>query len=84
MAKYRKKPVIVDAEQFWPADKSRQWWKLGVHRDERYISPVWELDTSLGGVEVEPGDWIITPSVGDPYRCKPAVFEQTYDAVTKE
>ena len=39
------------------------------------------IDTLEGGHIVCPGDWIITGVQNEKYPCKPAIFEQTYEAV---
>ena len=78
MPRYRKKPVIIEAVQFWkhgdhPAvrecDSSPTW--FGIHTLKH---------TSLQH-EVTPGDWIITGVQGEVYPCKPDIFAATYEAV---
>jgi hypothetical protein len=69
--KYRKKPVVIEATQ---------WFKEGDH------PAVW-MDivgngfvNTLEGVHiVTPGDWIITGVKGEHYPCKPDIFELTYE-----
>lgn len=76
MAKYRKKPVVIEAVQ---------WFNLGDHSavfaDER--SPtgfaVHTLEHTEIAHEVTPGDWIITGVAGETYPCKPEIFAVTYD-----
>lgn len=77
MSKFRKRPVVIEAVQFW---------KLGDHpnvvADER--SPtgfaVPTLERTAVNHEVTPGDWIITGVQGENYACKPDVFALTYVA----
>ncbi len=38
------------------------------------------IETLEGGHIVCPGDWIITGVAGEMYPCKPAIFEETYEA----
>ena len=72
--KYRKKPVVIEATQ---------WFKMGDHPD------VWEysargygvIDTLEGNMIVSPGDYIITGVKGEKYPCKPDIFELTYEPV---
>jgi len=88
MAKYRKKPIVVEAVQ---------WFKPGDHPlvvEDKYAHCVnvcrvcsrpeshhgW-IRTLEGGHVVCPGDWIITGIKGEVYPCKPDIFEQTYEAV---
>jgi len=74
MAFYRKKPVIIEATQ---------WFHMGDH-SEVVAHPVtgkpW-IDTLEGGHLVTPGDWIITGIFGEHYPCKPDIFELTYESV---
>ncbi len=77
---YRKKPVVIAAEQFLPDQKP---WPEGVVADE--TSPTGFGIHTLEHVgikhEVTPGDWIITGVKGERYACKPDIFEATYDLV---
>jgi len=89
MPKFRKKPVVVEAVQ---------WWKIGDDAD--VVFDIYELDhldhescgycegkasvhgwiaTAEGGHIVCPGDWIITGVKGERYPCKPDIFRETYD-----
>ena len=90
MARYRKKPIEVEAVQ---------WMQLGDHPLVR--RRVWgnspipkhcfacgepggvhgEIDTLEGCHIVCPGDFIITGVKGEHYPCKPDIFEQTYEEV---
>ena len=75
--KYRKKPVVIEAVQ---------WFKMGDHpavtvffsHDPEQIGFGW-VKTLEGGHIVTPGDYIITGVVGETYPCKPAIFEMTYE-----
>jgi hypothetical protein len=71
--KYRKKPVVIEATQ---------WFKMGDHpavkASLRYEQIGW-VQTLEGGHEVTPGDWIITGVKGEHYPCKPDIFEMTYE-----
>lgn len=80
MAQYRKKPVVIEATQ---------WFKPGDHPavvlksdPNRYSDPgiPW-VDTLEGGHVVTPGDWIITGVKGEHYPCKPEIFAMTYEPV---
>lgn len=79
MAKFRKKPVVIDATQ---------WFKAGDHPEVREYTdvepPVGErgrsyVGTMEGPLRVSPGDWIITGVKGEHYPCKPDIFEATYE-----
>lgn len=78
MAKYRKKPVVIDAVQF------------NYYGDSPYVigtdaSPtgygIFTLENTKFEFEVSLGDWIITGVKGEVYACKPDVFEMTYEKV---
>jgi len=79
MSKYRKKPVMIEAEQF---HFNRKPWPDGVVRDPAFhvTGTAW-IETLEGGHVVTNGDWIITGIKGEKYSCKPDVFEATYDCV---
>lgn len=70
MPKFRKKPVIVDAEQFF-VDK-KPWPKGVLELGDSY---------SYAGVAIYNGDWLVA---GAAYPLSPAIFEQTYEPVPIE
>jgi len=72
--KVRKRPVVVEAEQFFPDQKP---WPEGVAR----CREGWHIKTLEGRGLVSPGDWIITGVQGEKYHCKPNIFDATYDEV---
>jgi len=82
MAKFRKKPVVIEAYEFWPSQTP---WPDGVYRSGTDKSAPgrhhYQIDTLEGYHEVSPGDWIITGIQGEKYPCKPDIFEKTYDIV---
>ena len=82
MTLYRKKPVIIEATQ---------WWKQGDHPQvlDKPLDLVvgfkvgyngW-IQTLEGGHIVTPGDFIIPGVHGEHYPCKPDIFEKTYELV---
>lgn len=84
MPKFRKKPVVIEAVQ---------WFKEGDHPNvvfmkgtggQSYLSDVWAIATLEGYHIVTPGDWIITGVKGEQYPCKPYIFEKTYEPVDEE
>lgn len=89
MPKFRKKPVIVEAEQFDGSVESAQRLSL------LYASNVWPdfsdktmeytgrmcVNTLEGIVYANAGDWIITDVAGERYPCKPLIFAATYEKV---
>jgi hypothetical protein len=83
--KYRKKPVVIEATQ---------WFKMGDHpmvyevmgNDEEIngwlvMTPTgrYAIKTLEGRIAVSEGDWIITGVKGEHYPCKPDIFEMTYE-----
>lgn len=84
MARYRKRPVIVDAIQIVPGD-------VGVTLAVSYFlgdrgwrateDGGFDVDTLEGTMHASPGDWIIRGVKGEHYPCKPDIFEATYEAV---
>jgi hypothetical protein len=86
--KYRKKPVVIEATQ---------WFKMGdhpmVHKPTATVHSEWErrqglpagsigeINTLEGSLLVTPGDWIITGVKCEHYPCKPDIFEMTYEEV---
>ena len=72
MARYLKKPIVVEAVQ---------WFKQGDHpaviADSANDAGGY-IDTPEGRLHVQPGDWIITGVAGENYPCKPDIFEKLY------
>jgi hypothetical protein len=80
MVKFRKKPVVVEAEQFLPTTQplpfaesgacaldDSGWYVVTIHGQNAYIVP---------------GDWIIRELDGEHfYPCKPDVFAESYELV---
>ena len=77
--KYRKKPVVIDAVQ---------WFKKGDHPAVTNAAltgmPIYWIDTWKGKVTVLPGDYIITSVQGEYHPCKPDIFEMTYEPVEEQ
>ena len=89
MEKYRKKPVVIEAEQFWPFEGEWSDDVLKYHPSEDIIcdqcgfSTVdhgWIM-TLEGGHIVCPGDMVIKGVQGEKYPCKPDIFAMTYEKV---
>jgi hypothetical protein len=84
--KVRKKPIVVDAEQFhvWvkPYPKGVYWFPLsGGQETFGGEQGEFRIDTLEGFHIVSNGDWIITGVKGERYPCKPDIFELTYDRI---
>lgn len=78
MAKYRKKPVVIEAEQFNLIGSISN--IEAVYKDWRSKTG-WSIKTLEGKHEVTEGDWIITGVKGEKYPVKPDIFEMTYERV---
>lgn len=90
MAKFRKKPAVIEAWQWRPSDlgaDSPDWILAAIRTDE--LHP--EMDGTLTIRTLEDGkdgrakhvaeihDWVIRGVAGELYACKPDIFEQTYE-----
>ena len=85
MAKYRKKPVVVEAEQWFPGrriDGVEEHPRVLVdNADLQTMHPTAFIHTLEGTHMVIPGDYIITGIAGEKYPCKEAIFLATYEQV---
>lgn len=86
MAKFRKKPVIIEAMQF-DGDVKQAGKGPSLIRQAVCDTPHMNLPTGPhihtleGAMTVSVGDWIIRGVAGEFYPCKPDIFEQTYEPV---
>ena len=86
MAKFRKKPVVVEAVQITDATFDAP------HPNPEHIKGVIydSIDRcvdimTLEGIMVgKVGDWIITGVKGEVYPCKDDIFKLTYEKVNEE
>lgn len=87
MAKFRKKPVVIEAWQFTKKNFHN---RVPVYfQDEsiEYYSQYGgdvigaDIHTLEGVMHVSENDWIIKGVNGEFYPCKPEIFEKTYEAV---
>lgn len=97
MAKFRKKPVEIEAIRFegvyagepcFEQPSSETPWL-----DEGFAKPEFtdgsvkvegdglRISTLEGDHRASPGDWIIRGVKGELYPCKPDIFDATYEAV---
>jgi len=86
MAKFRKKPVTIEAHQF--TGKDSYWEMPKVFNDDpgfigktSYFEDTNDLSifTLEGDMKAKIGDWIIKGVKGEYYPCKPDIFESTYE-----
>lgn len=90
MARYRKKPVEVEAVQVCEliAVAQARWKELPEWFREAYEAggivigaDSISIGTLKGTMEVRRDDWIIRGVRGELYPCKPEIFAATYEAV---
>lgn len=83
MAKFRKKPVVIEAEQ-WdggsPECIRAVGGLVGKVMGRAYDSSLL-IHTLEGDMTALPGDWIIKGVKGECYPCKPDIFAATYEPV---
>lgn len=84
MAKYRKKPVVVEAIQ-WTGKAGNLFavTQLVGKSDRQILKSTTDLiiPTLEGDMIASINDWIIIGVHGEPYPCKPDIFEKTYEKV---
>ena len=81
MGRYRKKPVVIGAEQFrspFPLPFS------GRGDPCCWDGTRWYIPTLEGDHNITEGDWIIRGVKGEFYPCKPDIFEATYEEADRD
>ena len=97
MAKYRKKPVVIEAFQMtkerrfdnseWPNWLNQAWNKSWQENGAVAIDPSdcthekLIIRTLEGLLRISWNDWIIKGVHGELYACKPDIFNKTYEPV---
>lgn len=95
MAKYKRKPIVVEASQWKPGipfglsniKEVTYAYKYPSIECKHCKKPLNEhgllgtLESDNGQQMVCSGDWIITGVAGEKSKCKPDEFEQTYEKV---
>lgn len=75
--KFRKKPIIIEAEMFHSKGNIPE----GVLSDHSVNPPIFYIETLEGRMIPSDGDWIITGIEGEKYPCKDNIFRATYERV---
>lgn len=94
MAKYRKKPVEIEAFKFY-VDPMPEWFMDKVTSNEVILrkcnydkytikEAYCDIQTLEGTMKGLGGDYIIKGIQGEIYPCKPGIFEATYEKVNNE
>lgn len=83
MPKFRKKPVVIEAEQLTVKNKDRAYNFITCNHyaDGDASNPSIRIETLEGEMTASIGDWIIKGVAGEFYPCKPDIFAATYEAV---
>jgi hypothetical protein len=79
MAKYRKKPVVIEAFKL-----GRDGYPIWTQNTDAFVSledGSASIQTLEGVLHASLGDYIIQGVKGELYPCKPDIFEATYDTV---
>jgi hypothetical protein len=81
--RYRKKPVIIEAELYDGSVESflkiSKW--IGNLMSSMTSEGKIEIPTLEGIITASPGDYIIQGVNGEFYPCKPDIFDKTYERV---
>jgi len=87
MSKYRKKPVVIDAEGPLSQENAQdiaQWCGGKAAFDAKPSDPTdvavsIKIPTLEGVMRADGGDYVIRGVHGEFYPCKPAIFDATYE-----
>ena len=85
MAKFRKRPVVIEAVQLtaYNPHEIERW--VNDNGGKAWRDPSWSGFVVIGTLEGDhragSGDWIIRGVAGEFYPCKPDIFAATYEAV---
>ncbi len=78
MAKFRKKPVVIEAVQWTGRNLADMTEHMGNGRLSLNQGRI-VIETLEGTMLADIGDWIIRGVKGELYPCKPDIFEATYE-----
>lgn len=88
MARFRKKPVVIEAFQIQPEDSYTRRlppsWLIDAMRAGTVAASddgKLEIKTLEGTMRADIGDWVIQGVKGELYPCKPEIFAATYEEV---
>ena len=84
MPMFRKKPVVIEAEQFTQENKNRAFGFVTCNTSPDTDAdglPTLKIQTLEGVMTARLGDWIIKGIKGEFYPCKPDIFTETYEPV---
>ena len=84
MPKFKKRPVVIEAEQFTQENKNVAFTFIQctcAPTRDKYGNPTIDIQTKEGVMTAKLGDWIIKGVEGEFYPCDPSIFEKTYEQV---
>lgn len=83
MAKYKKKPVVIEAFRFQIDDVMPDWFNEKRITNEiiTHEDGTCDIKTLEGTMRADKGDYVILGVKGEVYPCKPDIFEATYEKV---
>lgn len=83
--RFRKKPVEIDAEQYFLGKKIDGVIELEKpiqYKDFKFVAQIRTIEDSEDSMHyIRESDWIITGIQGEQYTCKNDIFQQTYEAI---
>ncbi len=88
MARFRKKPVVIEAVQ-WTGTNVNEILDFCLTRADVRVpngdttTRIIIISTLEGEMRADPKDWIIRGVKGEFYPCKPDIFEATYEPVDR-
>ncbi len=85
MAKYKKKPIVIEAVQYTGTEQSIVD-AIALPEAEQvcFLKNELHVCTLEGVMTASLNDWIIKGVGGEVYPCKPDIFEKTYDLVEEK
>ena len=90
MAKYRKKPIVIEAIRFEDTPECLAALSEFIDDQELHVGrgpyepPKLLLETLEGMHQATLGDYIIKGIAGEFYPCKPDIFDATYERVEED
>lgn len=85
MTSYRKRPIVVEAEQWtgsnWPTMLDFIVARGGDAHTHTSMNDRLVIHTLEGTLLAEPGDWVVRGVEGEYYPVKNSVFQKTYEPV---
>ena len=89
MAKFKKKPITIEAVQWKNGKVSEvtEWISEALYKNPKEVGAIMRFADEIriftleGYMTATDGDYIIIGVEGEIYPCKPEIFKKTYDAV---